>query len=210
MKQDPFNSEFNKMFKPYTNESIPSQLHFDKENYSKFFNFFMFGNSFYFIINHHTLKTDFVSEEIKNVLGYHTSEFDIAFLNSKIHPADRSWFLAFGNRTIDFFSQLSIGKMMNYKVRYDIRVMKKDGKYARMLYQGILMEHDQKGRFLRTLSMLTDITYLKQDGIPVLSFMGMQGEISYLDVASKNIFIESKDELTKRSSPSLTFNPLRK
>ena len=205
MKQDPFNNEFNKMFKPYTNESMPSLLQFDKESYGKFLNFFLFGNSFYFIINHHTVKMDFVSEEIKDVLGYHPSEFDIAFLNSIIHPADRAWFLAIGNRTIDFFSELQIEKMMKYKVRYDIRFMKKDGKYARMLYQGILIEHDQKGRFLRTLSMLTDITYLKQEGKPVLSFIGMDGEVSYLDVPSKNIFIESKDELTKRERQVLIF-----
>ena len=198
MNQDPFHNEFNKMFKPYTSESMPSRLQFDRESYSKFLNFFLFGNSFYFIINHHSVKMDFVSEEITEVFGYCPSEFDIAFLNSIIHPADRPFFLAIGNRTIDFFSQLPIGKKMKYKVRYDIRFLKKDGNYARMLYQGILMEHDQKGRFLRTLSMLTDITYLKQDGKPVLSFIGMDGEVSYLDVTSKNIFIESKDELTKR------------
>ena len=141
---------------------------------------------------------DFISEEIENVLGYHSSEFDIALLNTIIHPEDRSWFLAIGSRTIEFFSKLPIGKLMKYKVRYDIRFMKKNGEYVRMLYQGILLEHDQKGRFLRTLNMLSDITYLKQEGKPILSFIGMNGEVSYLDVASENIFVESKDELTKR------------
>ena len=198
MNQEPFSNEFNKMFEPYTSESMPSLLRFDKESYSKFLNFFLFENSFSFIINHHTVKMDFISEEIVNVLGYHSSEFDIAFLNTIIHPEDRSWFLAIGNKTIEFFSKLPIGKLMKYKVRYDIRFKKKNGEYARMLYQGILLEHDQKGRFLRTLNMLSDITYLKQEGKPILSFIGMSGEVSCLDVASESIFVESKDELTKR------------
>jgi DNA-binding CsgD family transcriptional regulator len=198
MKQEPFKNEFNKMFKPYTNKSIPGRLRFDKESYNKFLNFFLFGNSFYFIINHHMVNMDFVSEEVEEVLGYHHSEFDIAFLNTIIHPEDRSWFLGIGNRTMEFFSKLPVGKLMKYKVRYDIRMIKKNGEYARMLYQGILLEHDLKGRFLRTLNMLSDITYLKQEGKPILSFIGMNGEVSYQDVASKNIFIESKDELTKR------------
>jgi DNA-binding CsgD family transcriptional regulator len=74
---------------------------------------------------------------------------------------------------------------------------------ARILYQGILLEHDDKGRFLRTLSVHSDITYLKQEGRPVLSFIGMDGEPSYRDVASNNIYIESKEELTRREKQVL-------
>ncbi len=172
MKPDSFNNEFNKIFKPYTSKSMPGRLQFDKENYNKFLNFFLFGDSFYFIINHHTLNTDFVSEEIKEVLGYCQSEFNLTLLNTIIHPEDRSWFLAIGNRIFEFFSKLPAGKLMKYKVRYDIRMKKKDGEYVRILYQGILLEHDQNGRFLRTLNMLSDITYLKHEGKPVLSFIG--------------------------------------
>jgi DNA-binding CsgD family transcriptional regulator len=98
---------------------------------------------------------------------------------------------------------LPIEKLLKYKVRYDIRFRKNNGDYARILYQGILLEHDDKGKFLRTLSVHSDITYLKQEGKPVLSFIGMDGEPSYCDVASKNIFIESKQELTRREKQVL-------
>ncbi|MEO6672263.1 MAG: LuxR C-terminal-related transcriptional regulator [Ginsengibacter sp.] len=141
---------------------------------------------------------EFVSKEVEDVLGYQAAEFDIPFMNDKLHPDDRSWFLAIGSCIVDFFSQLTIEKLMKYKVRYDIRFRKKNGEYARILYQGILLEHDQNGRFLRTLSVHSDITYLKQEGKPVLSFIGMDDEPSFLDVASNNIFIESKDDLTRR------------
>ncbi|MEO6329344.1 MAG: LuxR C-terminal-related transcriptional regulator [Ginsengibacter sp.] len=139
-----------------------------------------------------------MSKEVEDVLGYQAAEFDIPFMNDKLHPDDRSWFLAIGSCIVDFFSQLTIEKLMKYKVRYDIRFRKKNGEYARILYQGILLEHDQNGRFLRTLSVHSDITYLKQEGKPVLSFIGMDDEPSFLDVASNNIFIESKDDLTRR------------
>jgi DNA-binding CsgD family transcriptional regulator len=198
MQQEPFNYEFNKMMQWLGTESIPSQLKFDAEYYKKFFSFFLLGDSYYFIINHHTLKMEYVSKEIESVMGYLPSEFEIPFMNDQIHPDDRSWFLAIGSSMIDFFSQLPIEKLMKYKVRYDIRFRKRNGDYARILYQGVLLEHDQKGRFLRTLSVHSDITYLKQEGKPVLSFIGMDGEPSYFDVASKNIFIESKNELTRR------------
>ena len=198
MKQEPFNYEFGRMMKWLGTDSIPGQLKFDADFYKKFFSFFLLGDSYLFIIDHHTLKMDYVSKEIEAVMGYLPSEFEIPFMNDQIHPEDRSWFLAIGSSMIDFFSKLPIEKLMKYKVRYDIRFRKKNGDYARILYQGVLLEHDQNGRFLRTLSIHSDITYLKQEGKPVLSFIGMDGEPSYFDVASKNIFIESTEELTRR------------
>ena len=66
-----------------------------------------------------------------------------------------------------------------------------------------MAEHDKNGGVSRTLGVHTDITYLKQEGKPVLSFIGMDGEPSYLDVGAKNIFIESKEELTKREKQVL-------
>src|ERR1700747_3210299 len=97
MKLGPFNSEFNKIMKWLGTDSIPSQLKFDADFYKKFFSFFLLGDSYCFIINHHTLKMEYVSEEVETVLGYLPSEFTIDFMNDQIHPDDRSWFLAIGN-----------------------------------------------------------------------------------------------------------------
>lgn len=204
MKPESFNREFNKIFKWLGNESASTLSKFNLDLYKKLWNFFLIGDSYYFIINHHSLMIEFVSEEVENVMGYLPSEFDIPFMNSKLHPDDLSWFLAIGSTIIEFFSQLPIDKLMKYKVRYDIRFRKKNDDYARILYQGILLEHDKQGRFLRTLGVHSNITYLKQEGKPVLSFMGMDGEPSYLDVVSKNIFIENKEELTHREKQILT------
>ena len=203
MKEEPFDLEFNRIFKWLGNEASPSQLKFELDLYKKLWNFLLIGDSYYFIINHHTLKFEFVSSEVENVMGYLPSEFDIPFMNSKLHPDDRSWFLAIGSSIVDFFMQLPLEKLMKYKVRYDIRFRKKGGDYARILYQGILLEHDDAGRFLRTLSVHTDISYLKQDGNPVLSFIGLDGEPSYFDAASNNIFIRQKEDFTKREKEVL-------
>jgi len=52
-------------------------------------------------------------------------------------------------------------------LRYDFRYKKKNGNYARILYQGVMIEHDENGRPLRSMAVQTDITYLKQEGRPV-------------------------------------------
>jgi DNA-binding CsgD family transcriptional regulator len=204
MKQESFNLAFTKIIKGLTNEIAPSPVNPELSLYKKLWNFFLIGDSYYFVLNHHSLTFEFVSKEVEEVMGYDPSEFDIQFMNGKLHPDDRSWFLAIGSGIVDFFSQLPVEKMLKYKVRYDIRFRKRNGDYARILYQGILLEHDKTGRFLRTLNVHTDITYLKQEGKPVLSFIGMDGEPSYRDVAFQNTFIESKEELTAREKEVLT------
>jgi DNA-binding CsgD family transcriptional regulator len=203
MKPQLFRQEFNKEMKSLSNDSSPSQFS-AIDLYKKFWNFFILGDSYYFILNHHNLEMEFVSKEVEDVMGYTPSEFNVEFMNEKIHPQDRSWFLTIGKSMIDFLSQLPPKKVMKYKMRYDIRFKKKNGDYARILYQGLIIEHDESGRLLRSISVHSDITYLKQEGRPVLSFIGMDSEPSFVDVGSKNIFVENKDEFTRREKQVLS------
>ena len=203
MKPEIFNQEFNKMYKWFSNESEPGLLKLELEVYKKLWNFFLIGDSYYFVINHNSLTFDLMSMEVEAVLGYASSELDFSFMTELIHPDDKPWFITYGYKTIEFFSALPIDKLMKYKLRYDVRYRKKNGEYARMLYQGIMIEHDENGRLLRSLAINTDITYLKQEGKPVLSFIGMDGEPSYIDVGADSTFSESNDKLSRREKDIL-------
>ena len=203
MEPEVFNQQFNKMFRWFGNETGPSLLKLELDIHKKLWDAFTIGDSYYFIIDHRKLSVEFVSEEVESIMGYSQADFDIPFMNDKLHPDDFPWFLTFGSKIIEFFSQLPLDKWLKYKVRYDIRFRKKDGTYIRILYQGVLLEHDEKGTFVRTLSVHTDISYLKQEGKPVLSFIGMDGEPSYMDAGFKSGFVESKEQLTKREKQVL-------
>ncbi|MEO7119915.1 MAG: LuxR C-terminal-related transcriptional regulator [Ginsengibacter sp.] len=204
MKMEAFNNEFNKLFKRFGSEATPSRLDIELGLYKKLWNFFVVGESYYFIVNHHTLEVELVSKEVKAVMGYEPSEYNIPFIHDKMHPEDYSWYLSFGNKIIEFFSKLPLEKIMKYKLRYDYRLRKKNGEYARILHQAILLEHDVNGGFLRSLSMHSDISYLKHDGRPELSFIGMDGEPSYYNVGAENVFTESKEDLSNREKQVLT------
>jgi DNA-binding CsgD family transcriptional regulator len=203
MKKEPFILEFNKLIQGFINKSSPSRLKPEYNFYAKILDFFLLGDSYYFIINHQNFTIEFVSKEVEDVLGYSPDDYNMQLLNESIHPDDRSWFLAFGGYLTNFFSHLPVEKLTKYKVRYDMRIRKKNGDFTRILYQGLLLEHDDNGGFLSTMNILTDISYLKQEGIPVLSFIGMDGEPSYYDVAKNNIYIETKEELTSREKQVL-------
>ncbi|MDN3657471.1 LuxR C-terminal-related transcriptional regulator [Ferruginibacter paludis] len=203
MQHEQFNREFNKMFKWFANDTVPDRLQLEADLYKKLWNFSLIGESYYFILNHNTLSFEYVCKEIKSVMGFDPAEFNVGFMNSRLHPNDFTWFLSLGEKLVNFFSSIPLEKLKKYKVRYDVRYRKKDGTYARILYQGLMLEHDENGGILRTLAVHTDITYLKQDGKPTLSFIGLDGEPSFVDVGLQNKFIERRDELTMREKEVL-------
>ena len=74
MKPELFKQEFNKMFKWFSNESSPGLLQSEVDFYKKFWNFFILGDSFFFIVNHHSLEFELVSKEVEDILGYAPGE----------------------------------------------------------------------------------------------------------------------------------------
>jgi DNA-binding CsgD family transcriptional regulator len=203
MKHEIFNQEFNKQLKWLSNESTPKLLNVELDIYKKLWNSFVIGDGYFFVLNHNTTTCDLISKDFESILGYTASEFSIDFMNEKIHPEDKPWYLSFGHKIIDFFSQLPADKLMKYKLRYDLRYRKKSGNYARMMYQGIIIEHDQDGRPLRSLGTHSDVSHLKMDGKPSLSFIGLDGEPSVINVGCKNIFNDIKNDLTLREKQIL-------
>src|SRR4051812_46889041 len=96
MKPELFNQEFNKLFSWYSNENSPGLLKLELNIYKKLLNFFVTPDSFYFILNHHSISFDMVSAGIEDVLGYKASEITFEFFHAQLHPDDRPWFLTFG------------------------------------------------------------------------------------------------------------------
>lgn len=196
MKQLIF-KEADKIWKDLTRGVEGVDLHFELEVYKGLLNFFMPGEYYYYIFNVKEATFDFMSQEVTDVLGYSTDCIDVPFFISKIHPDDQPWFLNFENKVAAFFSTLSPKQIPNYKVRYDYRIQKKDGNYIRVLQQVVTIQLEGE-KILRTFGVHTDITNIKQKGAPVLSFLGLNGEPSYIDVKADKIFNTNISGLTNR------------
>src|SRR5690348_3526935 len=102
MKPELFRQEFDRMFQWFSSESAPGLLQSEIEFYKKFWNFFILGDSFFFILNHNRLEFELVSKEIEDILGYSPAECTVEFLREKLHPDDFTWFLTFGKSMMDF------------------------------------------------------------------------------------------------------------
>jgi len=177
----------------------------DEELHKKFLSIFQAGNYYYYIFNCVTATIESVSDNVLQVLGYTPEEFTVEFILNSIHPDDLSYFMNFENEVVNFFAKLSPEAVFHYKVRYDYRIKTAGSNYIRLLQQVVTIQSDDTGAVLRTMGVHTDITYLKPDGVPQLSFIGLDGAPSYHNVAVQKIYEPTKEILTRREKQILAY-----
>ncbi|WP_439695968.1 LuxR C-terminal-related transcriptional regulator [Mucilaginibacter sp. AW1-7] len=205
MKLELFNNEATKIWKRISDseERTAELLQLEIDVYKKLLIFFQIGESCYLIFNFQLVHFDFISEEVKTLLGYNRQEFSADHIIQNIHPDDRAWFLNCQETSGQFLFSLSPQTQMKYKLRIDYRIKKQSGEYIRVMHQAVVIQNDDDGKIIRCLIVLTDISHLKKDGKPVMSYIGMDGEPSYLDVDVKNHFREESNLLSKREKEIL-------
>jgi DNA-binding CsgD family transcriptional regulator len=195
--------EARKIWRIMTESKDPPALALELEIHKKVLSFFQVGDFYYFIFNAVKGEFDYVHPGVHDVLGYNAGDCTVAGMMNNIHPDDMGWFLDFENTAVGFFGNLPPEKVQKYKVRYDLRIKKADGEYLRLLQQTIAIQHDEKGQVLRTLVVHTDISHLKTAGTPALSFIGLDGEPSFLNVEVKKALTQARELLTKREKEVL-------
>lgn len=173
-------------------------LYFELEVHKKMLDFFHVGPHYYYIFNCFTAEMEFVDSKVIEVLGHTEQELTAQKIVESIHPEDISYFLNFENEVTKFFNRLPADKVFKYKVSYDYRVKKADGQYIRLLQQVTTIQSDENGAVIRTFGVHTDISHLKSEGKPLLSFIGLEGEPSYYNVKPSTVFIAQKPLLSKR------------
>lgn len=185
------------------NTANEEQLHLQLELHKKLLQFLQAGDFYYYVFNVTAAELEFVSASIEKILGYDPSEVTLDFLFNKIHPEDQVWYVNFENEVGRFLHSLPKDKMFDYKVRMNLRMQKKDGTYAYILYQAIALEQDESGKIVRSLGAHTDITHLKPSAKPSLSFIGLGNEPSYVDIHPGKILIPVREVLSKREKDVL-------
>ncbi|MEO6151399.1 MAG: LuxR C-terminal-related transcriptional regulator [Mucilaginibacter sp.] len=173
------------------------ELELQLEFHKRLLNIFQVGKYYYLVFNIFKGQIEFVSDGVKDVLGYEPEEINIMFMLDNIHPEDKSYFLNFEYRITEFFKGLSFEKINKYKVQYDIRFKAKNGRYVRILQQAVQIDYDETN-YYRTLGIQTDITHIKKDGIPCFSIIGLDGEPSFYNIKDAEVFTGSYDMFTKR------------
>jgi len=189
-------NELQKIWDNIPKDEKVKDVNFDLYIHKKLLDIFQVGNYYYFVLNVRKSMFEIISPEIEQVLGYPLGTIDLPFFAGLIHPDDLPIFLNFEGAVEKFFSGLSGERLFKYKVQYDFRVRKADGNYIRVLNQLVIIQHDEDN--VRTFVVNTDISHLKRELRPIISFVGLEGEPSYLNVDVRNIFKPTKALFTNR------------
>ncbi|GAB3165352.1 LuxR C-terminal-related transcriptional regulator [Telluribacter humicola] len=197
-------NELQKVWKKISKESVAPDYNFELEDHHRLLNFFQIGDYYFYIFNYTNSNIEHLSSSLCEILGYQSSMIDIQFLLDIIHPEDLPYVMNIEYTISDFFDQLPADKILKYKVRYDYRVRKSTGHFIRVLQQVIPIQTDDQGAILRTLAIHTDISHLKDNGRPVLSFIGFDGEPSFVNQEISDLFLPSRELLSKREKQVLS------
>lgn len=189
--------EADKIWKNIAKDSEVGALQLELEIHKKLLNIFQVGDYYYYIFNVKHSIFEFMSDGIRPLLGYDPEKINVPFLLNSIHPDDQPWFLNFENKVAEFFTGLKLEQIPRYKVRYDYRIRKADGDYLRILQQVVTLQNDGTN-LLITLGVHTDISHIKQEGVPLLSFIGMDGEPSFINVDVQKVFSPAREIITER------------
>ena len=171
----------------------------------KFLNLFHPGEFFYNFFNTQTATAEYVSPDIETILGYAPdTRFDISFWVNNMHPDDQPYYLYHERCATEFFGNLPPEKLTKYKFSHDLRFMHSNGDYKRLLIQVIPIVFFAEGG-ARTLNVFTDISYLKIQGTPQLSFIGLEGDPSFYNVGLGNNLKLVSHSFTKRELEILKY-----
>lgn len=178
---------------------------FELEVYKKMLDVFHPGDFYYYIVNIASVQMEYVNDKVTNVIGICPKDFTVEYIFDKIHPEDKNRFVAYEQKVTEFFNTLPAEKVMKYKVSYDYRLRCADGSYKWILMQTVTLQADETGAVIRVLGVQTDITHLKTDNKPSgLSFLGLEGEPSYHNVAiNSSVLLPRKPLFSKREKEVL-------
>jgi len=198
-----FFTDVQRVWDDITRETIVQDKDFDLAVHKKLLDIFHVGDYYYYVFDMKNLEFKFLSPGVKNVLGYNPEQVTIPFFMSLIHPDDQSVFLNHEATAIDFAKSLPNDKLPKYKMSYDYRLKTASGKYIRILQQVVSLNYDENNNLLYTFGVHTDISHLKKSNNSILSFIGLDGEPSYIDVQPKEIYKASGELFTPREKEVL-------
>lgn len=196
-------NEAQKIWQDIARDAEIETLSLELDIHKKLLNIFHVGDFYYFIFNVREAEFEYVSPEINTLLGYEPKTLKVTDFLKNIHPEDQPYFLNFENCLHHFFRKLPLDKIESYKVRYDFRIRNSKKEYVRILHQLVILQYDKSNNITRSLGIHTDISHLKNEGKPILSFIGLNGEPSYIDVKAENIFLPVKNFFSKREKEIL-------
>ncbi|MDP2687992.1 MAG: LuxR C-terminal-related transcriptional regulator [Aequorivita sp.] len=156
------------------------------------------GPFYYYIVDFYDMSLSNVSPSILDIHGFDPETVTFYDILGTIHPDDMEFVSQAEATNIDFlFTTLGIDKVLNYKSCFSFRSRMKNGDYAMLNHQALLLTLDEHGKFGKSLNIHTRIDHLTKTNTNQLSFIGLNGLPSYMNIDVFNS-INTTVEFSKR------------
>ncbi|PKA83906.1 regulatory LuxR family protein [Ulvibacter sp. MAR_2010_11] len=141
------------------------------------------GPFYYYVIDFYDMSLSNVSGAIEEIHGFNPKTVTFNDILGTIHPEDMDFVAKAEAANIKFlFGTLGIDKVLQYKSCFSFRSKMKNGEYALLNHQALILTLDEHGGFGKSLNIHTRIDHLSKTNTHQLSLIGLQGHSSFMNI----------------------------
>lgn len=141
------------------------------------------GPFYFYIIDFFDMSVSHTSAAISEIHGFDCDTVSFNDILGAIHPDDIEFVTKAEKFFTDFFyKKVGFEKMLHYKISYSFRFRLKNGEYALFNHQSLMLTLDDNGGLGKSLNIHTRIDHLSNLNTYKVSFIGLNGEPSFMNV----------------------------
>ncbi|CAA9201205.1 LuxR C-terminal-related transcriptional regulator [Flavobacterium collinsii] len=156
------------------------------------------GPFYFYIIDFYDMSLSHISPAIYDMHGFDQETFTLNDVIGVIHPEDIEFVIKAEAFLTKFFQEkVDRKKFLSYKISYSFRARLKNGDYSLFNHQSLMLSMDDNGGYGKSLNIHTVIDHLSNQNTYKISFIGLNGEPSFMNVSLNEGKMEVK-EFSKR------------
>ncbi|WP_200829533.1 LuxR C-terminal-related transcriptional regulator [Aequorivita lipolytica] len=124
-----------------------------------------------------------MSTSISDIHGFDPATVSFNDILGTMHPEDMDFVAAAEQANFEFlYNTLGKENVLNYKSCFSFRSRMKDGSYAMLNHQALVLTLDHEGKVGKSLNIHTRIDHLTKTNTHTLSLIGLNDLPSYLNI----------------------------
>jgi DNA-binding CsgD family transcriptional regulator len=156
------------------------------------------GPFYFYVIDFADMSLSHISPSIYDIHNFEQGKVTFDDILNTLHPNDID-FLSKTEASIAKFFYENIGqeKFLHYKINYCFRLKMKNGEYALINHQALMLTLDKSGGYGKVLNIHTRIDHITKSNNYQFSLIGLNGEPSYMNLNNQTVF-EKEAAFSKR------------
>lgn len=173
------------------------------------------GPFYFYIVDFYDMSLSHVSPAIQDIHGLDPETVVFDDVLERIHPDDVDFVAKTEAALANFFYEnMGRKKMLSYKMNYCFRSRMKDGSYALINHQALMITLDAKGGYGKSLNIHTRIDHLSTQNTYKFSLIGLNDEPSYMNLSpdryskQNSMFSKREIDVVKHIAEGLSNNEI--